>query len=425
MSAEVAGQPEGVSLIEAIDTEAVETPGELSFPQWQKWRRGPGMRPTVKRDGRGLSTKEEVDLWRSVMEHLYGAGRAAELEEDEEEPEERLPGALVPSPLSPGSGSPSPSVRSGGRAGSPRPSSAGSGGASVSSLQAKLRALYDPSAEDLGPYLMRMGRTIEALTTLEAACPPGALEKCTRKAELMIELYAEHGGLNKPLAVRFLRDKFLAYAQDDSLSPEEKDLSILCIGDVIEQLGGKPSSSADKLFSTPSDSRNSGGLPAGGPVVPGRGVVPKEPARQELQTTTEEDRLRAKLAAAELELEGLRQERIGSEAGSVQNQGLVAVLEEQTKVLREALGRGQTNSITTVKADLQWPTLGDDRSDVKDVNQFYEEFEDVCALANSCRGMGFREMLVALRGRCRGSRLQAACRRIGMSTRSLGAQGKF
>ena len=37
---------------------------------------------------------------------------------------------------------------------------------------------------------------------------------------------------------------------------------------------------------------------------------------------------------------------------------------------------------------------------------FYEEFEDVCALANNCKGMSARERLLALRGRCRGSRLK-------------------
>ena len=250
---------------------------------------------------------------------------------------------------------------------------------------------------------MRLGRTIEALTTLDAAAPPGQLAQCTRKAELMIELYAEHGGLDKAKAVRFLRDKFLAYAQDDSIGPEEKNLSILAVGELIEQLGGKPSASPVKLFSTPSDGKEE---PAGPRGPPGRGP-PIRPSP--VQGTTEEDRLRAKLAAAELELEGLRQEKAESEAGSSNSpgHGLVAALEEQTKVLREALtGKGNSTSITTVKADLQWPTLGDDRSDVRDVTQFYEEFEDVCALANSCKGMSYREMLVALRGRCRGSRLQ-------------------
>ena len=34
------------------------------------------------------------------------------------------------------------------------------------------------------------------------------------------------------------------------------------------------------------------------------------------------------------------------------------------------------------------------------------EAEDVCALANNCKGMSAREKLLALRGRCRGSRLK-------------------
>ena len=66
--------------------------------------------------------------------------------------------------------------------------------------------------------------------------------------------------------------------------------------------------------------------------------------------------------------------------------------------------RGGSNSITTVKTDLVWPTLTDDKSDTKDVVLFYEEFEDVCALANNCRGMSAREKLLALRARCKGSR---------------------
>ena len=41
-----------------------------------------------------------------------------------------------------------------------------------------------------------------------------------------------------------------------------------------------------------------------------------------------------------------------------------------------------------------WPTLTDDKSDTKDVVLFYEEFEDVCALANNCRGMSAREKLL-------------------------------
>eukprot|EP00435_Cladocopium_sp_Y103_P061782 s612_g23.t1 len=126
----------------------------------------------------------------------------------------------------------------------------------------------------------------------------------------MIELYAEHGGLDKAKAVRFLRDKFLAYAQDDSIGPEEKDQSILAIGELIEQLGGKPSASPVKLFSTPSDGKEE---PSGSRGPLGRGPPAARPVPAE--GITEADRLRAKLAAAELELEGLRQEKAESEAG--------------------------------------------------------------------------------------------------------------
>ena len=43
-----------------------------------------------------------------------------------------------------------------------------------------------------------------------------------------------------------------------------------------------------------------------------------------------------------------------------------------------------------MKTDLVWPTLTDDKSDTKDVVLYYEEFEDVCALANNCRAMSAR-----------------------------------
>ena len=121
----------------------------------------------------------------------------------------------------------------------------------------------------------------------------------------------------------------------------------------------------------------------------------------------EDPSLRSKQAAMEIELEGLKREKAMSEAGSASPDGLAAALEEQTRVLKEALaGRGKESTVTAVKTDLHWPTLGDDRSDFRDVSHFYEEFEDICALANSCRGMNQREMLLALRARCRGSRLK-------------------
>ena len=106
------------------------------------------------------------------MDELYGEGRAAELDEGDEEEEEERPSA---------SASPSVASREVALVNSPRPSSVGTGGVSVASLRAKLQALYDPSAEEFGAYLMRMGRIISALQALDAAVPPGLLETVTRK----------------------------------------------------------------------------------------------------------------------------------------------------------------------------------------------------------------------------------------------------
>ncbi|CAK9027596.1 Retrovirus-related Pol polyprotein from transposon opus [Durusdinium trenchii] len=296
---------------------------------------------------------------------------------------------------------------------SPRPSSVGTGGVSVVSLRAKLQALYDPSAGEFGAYLMRMGRIISAFQALDAAVPPGLLETVTRKAEFMIELYGEHGGLDKVRAVRFLRDKFVAYAQDETLDPRERDSSIAAIGELIEQLGGKPSSSPGKVYSTPSGAEEATVPVARGPVSGlrdvGRGQRPAPgPAPSSGPEQDGDFSLRAKLAALEMELEAMKREKAESKAGSAlgSEQGLAAALAQQEGSAGGTNKGAPGSSVTAVKTDLHWPTLTDERSDFKDVTLFYEEFEDVCALANSCRGMNAREKLLALRARCRGSRLK-------------------
>jgi len=273
----------------------------------------------------------------------------------------------------------------------------------VTGLRAQISALYDHEKEDLGDYLLRMGRVVTALQVLDAGCAPNTLDLITRKAEILIELYGEIGTMDRRRAVAVLRDKFTAYALDDKMSPREKDLSIGAVGEIIQQLGGYPSASPDKVFSTPSDSKGSGAKKDGPSGPAGRGD--KSPGGESFA-------LKAKLAALEMEVEALRAPKkdtgaMSDAGGSVESVGgLAAALEAQTKVLKEALAGRSTSSVTAVKTDLHWPTLGDDRSDFRDVTQFYEEFEDICGLANSCKGMSAREMLLALRSRCRGSRLK-------------------
>ena len=66
--------------------------------------------------------------------------------------------------------------------------------------------------------------------------------------------------------------------------------------------------------------------------------------------------------------------RRGSDGGASVAEGgqaladFAAALKEQTEALKEALSaRNVSNSITSVKTDLVWPTLTDDKSDTKDV----------------------------------------------------------
>ncbi|CAK9013328.1 Uncharacterized protein SCF082_LOCUS11888 [Durusdinium trenchii] len=220
------------------------------------------------------------------------------------------------------------------------------------------------------------------------------LDRVTLKAEIIQEAYDRVGTWEVRALVRTLRDQFAFVALDPNLSDEDKTLKAEALGQVILGLGGKESSKSDKLFSTPS---------VEGPVLdsPTREAVSlKELGRAGLakhSTDGGNSPLHAKVAALEMELEALKRGSDGSVAGG----------EAQTKMLQETLmAKGGVTSVTSVITDVNWPTLTDDRSEARDVAQFYEEFEDCCSLANNCKGMSFREQLIALRARCRGSRLK-------------------
>ena len=82
-SAEVAGAPGGVTLLDCIQSGEIVAPGPLAYHDWLAWRKGPGRRPGLRRDGRGLSSAKEAALWRSVTEILYGEQEVEALEEAE------------------------------------------------------------------------------------------------------------------------------------------------------------------------------------------------------------------------------------------------------------------------------------------------------------------------------------------------------
>ena len=95
MSKEVSGQPEGITLLECIESGVVPYPERMSYVRWLEWRKETGSRPVKRRDGRSTSTTEEVALWRSVMEFLHDAEEEEE-EEEEEDDEDESPPPLEP-----------------------------------------------------------------------------------------------------------------------------------------------------------------------------------------------------------------------------------------------------------------------------------------------------------------------------------------
>ena len=97
------------TLLEAIEEGIVPRLGLLTYQDWNSWRARDGQRPSKRRHGddeRTTTTAEEAQLWRTVMEALYGpewkdqlavAGGALE-ETEEEEEEERPPTTLARAP---------------------------------------------------------------------------------------------------------------------------------------------------------------------------------------------------------------------------------------------------------------------------------------------------------------------------------------
>ena len=215
MSKEVAGENEEVTLSECIADGRVPRPERMSFPKWQAWRKDEGRRPEKKRDGRGLTTEEEVALWRSIMLELYGEPESGEEEDEEEEllaePEAdaEVETALVPRPIG---GLPGPGGRVGGSGGAPRlsgspsppPSSAGTGSAGVEELLRMLKAVFRPDEEEIGTYLSRITRLVMALKTLGHELASTEVDKLILKAEITQAVYEETGSWDDKAMVRSL-----------------------------------------------------------------------------------------------------------------------------------------------------------------------------------------------------------------------------
>ena len=345
MSAEVAGQAEGVTLLEAIEGGDVPYPERMSYVAWLKWRRETGSRPLSKRDGVSTTPEQEAALWRKVMKFLHDAE-----EEDEDEEEEEEDSELVPEASGAGGDSPPrvdvsaaarelamvptgaayvPATAPGSRPAGPSgpPSTAGSVPGTAEGLQAELRAIFRPDQEPVADDLTRVSRIVLALKAHGVTVSSRDLDALSTKATLLADEFSKIGGDWHPTKmVRRLRTRFSVAALrggEDPEDAEEIQREIQCIGELILALGGKESSSQEKVWSSPSDvpveavGPRSPGLPqpataSGLGVGLDRGglhtaeVAGGPSAARVLGATDGDSPLRAKLAALEMEIEALK-----------------------------------------------------------------------------------------------------------------------
>ena len=69
---EVTGQPEGTTLLQAIQKGAISKPTLMGFNEFETWRKETGGRPTTATDGASTSSATEASIWKEVMAELYG-----------------------------------------------------------------------------------------------------------------------------------------------------------------------------------------------------------------------------------------------------------------------------------------------------------------------------------------------------------------
>ena len=84
-------------------------------------------------------------------------------------------------------------------------------------------------------------------------------------------------------------------------------------------------------------------------------------------------------------------------------------MEKQTQILEAALAaprssaapRGGTGVIQ-VRPEIHWPKLGDDGPGGREVEEFYEKYEEICGIARDGQGMTEKERLLTLKNCLKG-----------------------
>jgi hypothetical protein len=430
----------GGSLEEAIEKGELLKPELLGYQAWISWRAGAGLRPTQKKSGFGTTPAQEAELWRKTMTKLYGSDWRTLLEDKElqraeeaeaaalQERAERLRAEtrrkmaadatmaalgmddeLLADALELDDEEPSrrrENTRSSGMSSEAPPS--------PRALKELIREPFDPDRETIDGFEKRIFRLAGALAECGQPLSGEELQELVLRASCRRQLFA----LPKNERVGRIKQLFGALLVDDEKDRAEVDLRMSVLRELLEEHGGRLSTAADKLFSTPSKSGRSADSP---PRTPERGQSRKNESPKQENAKEDAESLRRQLFAAQKRVLDLEQEQRvpkspglsdkNSDVADVANT-LADALKGQTETLKAILSSHSSapprkRATIQVSPKVVWPILNDSCTDHKSVQDFYDSFESTVQLANDGEGMNALELLTTLRACLKEHRLKS------------------
>ena len=399
------------TLIQSIDGGHIVAPRLMDYNDWVKWRSGDGRRPGLRKDGHPATTaKYEVDLRKEVYEHIYGEDWRDQLEiaqaeaspaytgEEEEEPAQ-VGGAqaqLVPRLTSPSGG-----IRSL-LGGSVSEGGSSSVAATPRGLKRVLDEEFQPQNESVVVWQSRVERAVDQLEKLGAAVSEDDIRKSTAKMKLAQEI----SGKDLKDQVRHLKQAMGSLlVEEDGMDEKAYNAKVNALTEMLRARGTNLSRATERLFS--------------GTATESYPSPEKAEAEHHVMSPPTTPRTVKELRK---EMREMREEMLcRSPAASNQEDVLANAIAMQTEALKVAMtARTQTkSSVIKITPTFRWPTLGDDGPDSKDIEEFYDKYEDLCRLANDGRGMNATEHLTTLASCLRGSK-EKIYKLIYMKARKLG-----
>jgi len=300
-------------------------------------------------------------------------------------------------------------------------SSASSAPPSPRALRELVRLPYDPAKETLKEYEGRVLRVAEALNVLGHPLEGEEVQEIIFKATYTAKI----ADLPKPQRVAKIKEMFALLLVDESKERGELELRMSILSQMLEAHGGRLSAAANKLFSNPNSTPGKESVaptvllatPLGTPRGRTRkkGGLP-QPFASESGPEPELEKLRKQLFESEKRVRDLEKTHLASpqqsdksEAADVA-QTLADALKGQTEALKAMLsnsGNKRQRSTIQVSPKVAWPTLNDNCSDHRSVQEFYETFESTVQLANDGEGMNELEMLTTLKACLKEHRLKS------------------